>query len=896
MVNREIFVRLKADVSGFKRAMNDASADSKAAVDKLSTTAGLMGAAMVAAAGTSVKAFADFDQAMSNVQAATMESAGNMQLLRDAALEAGARTAFSATEAAAGVEELAKAGVSTADILSGGLDGALDLAAAGGIAVGEAAETAASALTQFGLEGADVTHIADLLAAGASKAQGGVSDLGAALNQSGLVAAQMGLSIDETVGSLTAFASAGLIGSDAGTSFRAMLLRLANPTKESAELMSDLGISVYDTQGNFVGMESVAGQLQDRMGTLDQETRNAALATIFGQDAIRAAAILYEQGAEGVATWTDAVDDAGFAAETAAIRMDNLKGDWEQFTGAIETALIGAGEGADGPLRKLVQGATELVNAFSALPAPVQQSMSLLTGGGGLAVLGVVGMVKMVGAARDAKDAMEALNISTGKLTGAMKGLGGAVAVIGFAALAKEAYDFLAADQVKQVDNLTASLEGLADGVERVPELGDLFENRNAIRFFAEDVQTADDALAKFADQAQQALGQGFADKLERFLGNGSMAKFEAQVSQIDAALAEMVNGGNAEGARAALQAFLDAAEGNGVDRGAVEAMFSGYASALDTVASAAAGTTAAQSELNGQLDETTGSVESQSAAIMDLIKAQRAAAGISMTVMEAESAFQAALDGATEAVKKNGQTLDLNTEAGRANQAALLDVAKAGWDNVDAQAAAGASGAELQVTMQRSRDAFIRAAEAAGMSSTEAKRLADKLGLIPKRVNTDIQANATQAIAAAEAAARAIGKIPTYKMFTMDGQITSAFQSASYAAANTRFTTIQRAAGGYISGPGSATSDSIPARLSNGEYVVKASAVKQYGRSFFDAVNAQRFASGGYAGGGSVSAPSLNGLSITGRLVMDTGGFVQLVDARIHDAQRAQTMSGRPA
>src|SRR5699024_6183113 len=140
----------------------------------------------------------------------------------------------------------------------------------------------------------------DLLAAGAGKAQGGVQDLGAALNQSGLVAAQMGLSLEETVGSLTAFASAGLVCSDAGTSFRAMLLRLANPTGKSAKLMDELGISVYNAQGEFIGMEALAGVLQDRLGGLSQEQRNAALATIFGQDAIRTSAILYEQGAEGV--------------------------------------------------------------------------------------------------------------------------------------------------------------------------------------------------------------------------------------------------------------------------------------------------------------------------------------------------------------------------------------------------------------------------------------------------------------------------------------------------------------------------------------------------------------------------------------------------------------------
>src|SRR5690606_33734709 len=105
----------------------------------------------------------------------------------------------------------------------------------------EAAEIAASAMTQFGLAGEDVEHVADLLAAGAGKAQGGVADLGQALNQAGLVSSQFGLSIEEAVGTLTAFASAGMVGSDAGTSFRTMLLRLANPSNEAAAEMERLG-------------------------------------------------------------------------------------------------------------------------------------------------------------------------------------------------------------------------------------------------------------------------------------------------------------------------------------------------------------------------------------------------------------------------------------------------------------------------------------------------------------------------------------------------------------------------------------------------------------------------------------------------------------------------------
>ena len=829
MATREIFVRLKADASQFKKEMEDASSKTRANVDKLSNAAGLMGLAMVAGAGVAVKAFADFDKQMSVVQAATMETAGNMDLLRDAAIEAGAKTSFSATEAAQGIEQLAKAGVSTTDILNGGLNGALDLAAAGGVSVADAAETAASALTQFGLEGQDVTHVADLLAAGANKAQGGVGDLSAALNQSGLVAAQMGLSIEETVGSLTAFASAGLIGSDAGTSFKAMLLRLAAPTKESQALMNDLGIAVYDTSGEFIGMERLAGVLSDKLGGLDQQTRNAALATIFGQDAIRTSAILYEQGAAGIAKWNDEVDQSGFAAEQAAILLDNLAGDIEAFKGSIETAMIGAGEGANGPLRSMTQSATNLVNEFNALPSAVQQSTVAIAGTGGLALLGVAGVGKLITSVNDAKAAIAALGW-TAKGTGLMvAGITGGLTAVSLGVLA-----FANAQAEAK-----AKAQSLADTLD--VQTGALTENSTAwVSSELTKPQSFGIKNTKSMAEAAEELGVSLETVTRAYLGQPD-AIAEAKAAAEDYLSQQNLLNDASLSHSSLAQRFIR----NLDDQSARLEQAAQITAAKKGVDEAAA---SAQGDLAGAYATTTETVAEQIDSVYDLLEAQRKAAGIVMTVMEAESAFQAAIDGVTESVKTNGQTLDLNTEAGRANQAALLDVAKAGWDNVEAQIAQDGSGKTARETMLRSRDAFIVSAQAAGMSADEANRLADELGLIPSNVNTLIQANASQAIAAAEAALRAVNAIPTYKHLTIDGSVTSAFQSAAYAAANTNFVQIKRSAGGPVYGPGSSTSDSIPARLSNGEYVVKAAAVQQYGRAFFDSVNAQRFAAGGYA------------------------------------------------
>lgn len=244
-LNRNITVRLLADTSKFTAGMAKVSAEAEKTSTTMEATGGktkllttgiaAAGIAATALGIAAVRMAADFDASMSTVQANTGASADEMSLLRQAAIDAGADTVYSATDAADAINELGKAGMSTSDILSGGLNGALDLAASDGMEVAEAAELMSSAMAQFNLTGADATRIADALAAGAGKAQGSARDLGYALQQSGMVANSFGISMEETVGTLTSFANAGMTGSDAGTSLKSMLIALANPTKKSAE-------------------------------------------------------------------------------------------------------------------------------------------------------------------------------------------------------------------------------------------------------------------------------------------------------------------------------------------------------------------------------------------------------------------------------------------------------------------------------------------------------------------------------------------------------------------------------------------------------------------------------------------------------------------------------------
>lgn len=420
MANRTVAVALRAEISQYVAGMSQASAAtmrvgesaraSQETASKhfdLAGKAGIIaGGAIVAGLGMAINASMQFEQSMSAVQAATHATAGTMSDLRAAAIKAGADTAYSATEAADAITEMSKAGVSAKDIMGGGLKGALSLAAAGQLDVADAAGIAATAMQQFHLAGSDLPHVADLLAAGAGKAMGSVQDLSVALKYVGPVAAGMGVSIEETTGTLALFASQGILSDQAGTSLRGMLTALTSPSKLAAAEMSDLGINVFNAQGNFVGLDGVAGQLHDSLSGLSEAQRSQALGMIFGNEQITAARVLYQGGSQAVEDWTSKVNDSGYAAETAAAMQDNLRGDIEKLGGSFQTLLINIGSGAQGPLRDITQMFTGLLNAtsglvdvFASIPGPAIAMAGAL---GGIALLngplsGVLGTLREFG-------------------------------------------------------------------------------------------------------------------------------------------------------------------------------------------------------------------------------------------------------------------------------------------------------------------------------------------------------------------------------------------------------------------------------------------------------------------------------------------------------------------
>lgn len=420
----------------------------------IATSFGAATLAVGGALGLATKKSMDFEQQMSNVKSVMDPAEANKysDALTNLAVKLGADTKYSALEAAQGMEELVKAGVSTKDIMDGGLSGALSLATAGGLELADAAEIASTALNAFKDDNLSVSKAADILAGAANASATSVEEMKYGLSMTSAVAAGMGLSFKDTATALAVFAQNGLKGSDAGTSLKTMLSRLVPMTKAQYESMSDLGLVTLDTteaykrmaekgfkpaskdlgdiydalnkyvaktsgakegtdkfskafdkatrnlgimdnkffdaNGNIRSMTEISGELSKALDGMSAKDKQEALYNIFGSDAIRGALILGKEGSKGFTAMAKAMDKIK-AADVAAERMNNLKGRIEELSGAFETAQINIGKALTPVVSALVAVLQKVVDAFNNL-SPGMQKFIAISAAVVAAILGII--------------------------------------------------------------------------------------------------------------------------------------------------------------------------------------------------------------------------------------------------------------------------------------------------------------------------------------------------------------------------------------------------------------------------------------------------------------------------------------------------------------------------
>lgn len=343
---------------------------------------------LVAGFGLAVKAAMGFEKQISALGAVSGASGKQLDALRQSAMQAGADTVFSAKDAAVAQTELAKGGLSVANIMGGGLNSALALASAGELELGEAAAYTANAMNLFALRGRDSMRVADAMATAANTTSADVSDFGMALTQAGSVARTVGLSFNETMLGLTALADGGIKGSDAGTSLKTSLLQLVNPTAKQSKLTRELGLNFLDADGKMKSMAGISGMLRNRLGGMTKAQRTATLATLAGTDGVRTLTSLYDAGPKKLGEWAKGLGKSGTAAEVAAKKNKGLAGDWEALQGSLETLGIMVGTKLLPAVTKVAKAVTKLTNRFMNLPKGTQTAV--LAFGGFLAAVGPV--------------------------------------------------------------------------------------------------------------------------------------------------------------------------------------------------------------------------------------------------------------------------------------------------------------------------------------------------------------------------------------------------------------------------------------------------------------------------------------------------------------------------
>lgn len=341
----------------------------------------------------SVKAGASFDTAMSQVAATSGKTVKEITDLRDFAKQMGSTTAFSATQAAQGLNYMALAGYDAKKSMRM-LPTVLSLAAAGSMDLAEASDMVTDAQTALGLSMDDTVKLVDQMAKTSSKSNTSVSQLGEAILKIGPTAKTMSGGTRELNQVLGVLADNGLKGSVAGTHLRNILLSLN--TQKVKDAFHELGVEIFDAQGNMRDLSKIFPELSKAMDGLTNEERTGMLQKLFNKTDLSSLNALLDTSAERWEELGLAINDAGGSAEEMAnTQLDNLQGSVTLLKSALEGAGIAISDVLAPYIKKLADFVSGLVSKFNELDPAIQSAIVII---GALAaaigpVLVIAGMI-----------------------------------------------------------------------------------------------------------------------------------------------------------------------------------------------------------------------------------------------------------------------------------------------------------------------------------------------------------------------------------------------------------------------------------------------------------------------------------------------------------------------
>jgi TP901 family phage tail tape measure protein len=396
-----VFVEIGADPRKFFSALTKVNKSLGNMGRSLASGGGKLAAAgigMAAPIAAAVRQGAAFESTLLNIRASTGATSAQIDQIKASSMAMSQALGVGPTEAAQGMLELLKAGMSLDAVLGGAGQTALEFAKVGEMDVAQASVVMSDAMNVFKVS-SDVA--ANALSSAADASSTSIAQMSEAFSMSSAVAGKAGLSIQDLSATLAILANNGVKGSDAGTSVKTMLMRLMAPAEDAAEAMAGVGLSVrsfvnQDT-GKMLPMIEVVGKLNEALGPLDEVAKKQVLAKIFGADAIRAALILGDVGVGGFEEIQKAMSSALSVGDKYKVLQSGLAGAAGTVLASLERMAVAISDAVSPSLLEAATYASGFASGLERLVASnkemvaflAQLSGGLIASGGALTGVGL---------------------------------------------------------------------------------------------------------------------------------------------------------------------------------------------------------------------------------------------------------------------------------------------------------------------------------------------------------------------------------------------------------------------------------------------------------------------------------------------------------------------------
>lgn len=782
MANRPVNVVLSAAIGDFQAKMAAATGSVEAFVKSTAKTrkmrddldqmvgsftkVGIVGAAALVGMG---KSAVDWQSDWAGVTKTVAGTTEQMVALEASLREMAKTTPTTHTEIAAVAEAAGALGVATEDV-AGFTKVMIDLGETTNLTADEAATSLAQLSNVMGTSTSDVDRMGSAIVALGNDGASTEREIVQMAQRIGAAGKAAGMSETDVLGFASALSSVGVEAEAGGTALSQTFTEMGAAVRKGGDeldlIAKTAGMSseafskawkddaAGATQAFIEGLGRMQSAGGDAYGTLEQ----LGMSGIRQTDSLMRLAQAGELVGDSLQTAEAAWASNTALADEASKRYETAESKISMAMNSIRDSAIDMGGNLLPVIAKTAEGAAQLADLFTNLPGPVQSVIVSLTAIVGVGGLAAAGLLKLALGARDTYAAFRGLVPVGSALEAKLKGFRNAAGAATAALIALAAVQWIGSQYQAGVDNTRLSIEQMEAAAVNAAKggLDKLDAEFTNIWGSATDTGLALATLAGAAGSSGRAFGD-FADFITGTKNN--ITESEEAVSKLDKALSSM----SADKAATAFREISTAAAEYGVTSTQMLDMFPKYRDSLLNLANdlgvaglstqeladwmggkvppAVQAAAAAADSADPSISKLAGTTESAADAAKKAADAARELANAWLTMSGSEIGLEAAIDAATESIAKHKKNLDIGSEAGRANKAALDDIAKAALSLRDAQAEAGASTETMNASTVKARGAFVEAATQMGLTGAEAAALADKYGLVPPTVTTNVSA-----------------------------------------------------------------------------------------------------------------------------------------------------------